>query len=97
MNLSFLKVILRFVIAVFAAWCGLKLISLFVSYGTLFPVWAMALVIGAGIVLIEAFYRRERRLVSPSCGRLLVALRCFSYCVAALILMQPILQRHRSA
>ena len=93
MNLSFLKVILRFVIAVFAAWCGLKLISLFVSYGTLFPVWAMALVIGAGIVLIEAFYRRERRLVSPSCGRLLVALRCFSYCVVALILMQPILQR----
>ncbi len=93
MNLSFLKYILRFVLAVAAAWGALRLLGLVITFGSTFPLWAMALVIGAGCVLIELFYRRERRLVSKPCGRWLVALRCASFCIAAFILLQPILQR----
>ena len=93
MNLSFLKYILRFVLAVAAAWAALRLLEFVVTFGSTFPLWAMALVIGAGCVLIELFYRRERRLVSKQCGRWLVALRCASFCIAAFILLQPILQR----
>ena len=93
MNLSFLKYILRFVLAVAAAWIVLRLLGLVVAFGSTFPLWAMALVIGSGCVLIALFYRRERRLVSTPCGRWLVALRCASYCIAAFIIMQPILHR----
>ena len=93
MNLSFLKYILRFVLAVAAAWVALRLLGLVVTFGSTFPLWAMALVIGSGCVLIGLFYRRERRLVSKPCGRWLVALRCASFCIAAFILLQPILQR----
>ena len=64
MNLSFLKYILRFVLAVAAAWVALRLLGLVVTFGSTFPIWAMALVIGVGCVLIGLFYRRERRLVS---------------------------------
>ena len=93
MNLSFLKYILRFVLAVAAAWVALRLLGLVVTFGSTFPIWAMALVIGVGCVLIGLFYRRERRLVSKQCGRWLVAFRCAAYCIAAFILLQPILQR----
>ena len=93
MNLSFLKYILRFVLAVAAAWVVLRLLGLVVAFGSTFPLWAMSLVIGFGCVLIALFYRRERRLVSKQCGRWLVALRCASYCIAAFIIMQPILHR----
>ena len=93
MNLSFLKYILRFVLAVAAAWVVLRLLGLVVAFGSTFPIWAMALVIGFGCVFIALFYRRERRLVSRQCGRWLVALRCASYCIAAFIIMQPILHR----
>ena len=93
MNLSFLKYILRFVLAVAAAWVILRLLGLVVAFGSTFPLWAMSLVIGFGCVFIALFYRRERRLVSKQCGRWLVALRCASYCIAAFIIMQPILHR----
>ena len=93
MNLSFLKYILRFVLAVAAAWVILRLIGFVITFGSTFPLWAMALVIGVGCVLIDLFYRREQRLVSKQCGRWLVALRCASFCIAAFIIMQPILQR----
>ena len=93
MNLSFLKYILRFVLAVAAAWAALRLLGLVLSFGSTFPLWAMALVIGVGCVLIDLFYRREKRLVSKQCGRWLVALRCASYCIAAFIIMQPVLHR----
>lgn len=90
MNLSFLKVSLRIVASVAAAWIALEAIGLFLTYGTLFPVWAMALVIGVGVNLINSFYRRERALVSKKTGRWLLAMRIFSFCLVALILMQPI-------
>ena len=93
MNLSFLKYILRFVLAVAASWVILRLLGLVVAFGSTFPLWAMALVMGFGCVFIALFYRRERRLVSKQCGRWLVALRCASYCIAAFVIMQPILHR----
>ena len=93
MNLSFLKYVLRFVLAVAAAWVLLRLLGLAVSYAAVIPLWAMALVIGCGCVLIALLYRRERRIVSAACGRWLVALRCAAFCVAAFILLQPVLQR----
>ena len=93
MNLSFLKYVLRFVLAVAAAWVLLRLLGLAVSYAAGIPLWAMALVIGCGCVLIALLYRRERRIVSAACGRWLVALRCAAFCVAAFILLQPVLQR----
>ena len=93
MNLSFLKYILRIVLAVATAWITLRLLGLVLAFGSTFPLWAMALVIGVGCVLIGLFYRRERRLVSERCGRWLVALRCAAFCIVSFILLQPILQR----
>ncbi len=93
MNLSFLKYILRLVLAAAAAWIALRLLGLVLAFGSTFPLWAMALVIGVGCVLIGLFYRRERRLVSERCGRWLVALRCAAFCIVSFILLQPILQR----
>ena len=93
MNLSFLRHILRLVLSVACAWCILSLLGLAVDYSALTPVWAMSLVMGAGCFLIELLYRRERRLVTPAYGRWLVALRCAAFCLAAFVLMQPVLQR----
>ena len=93
MNLSFLRHILRLVLSVAAAWAALSLLGLALDYSAVIPVWAMSLAVGTGCFLIELFYRRERRLVSPACGRWLVALRCAAFCLAAFVLMQPVLQR----
>lgn len=93
MNLSFLIEIAKFVCAIFISWVVLELGGFFVSYNALFPTWAMALVSGVGMMLIAIAYRRERKLLSRNRGIWLVSLRCFSFAVVALMLMQPVLQR----
>lgn len=93
MNLSFLIEIAKFVGAIFLSWCVLELCGLFVAYNSLFPTWAMALVLGLGMMLIAIAYRRERKLLSRRQGDLLVGLRCFSFAIVAIMLMQPVLQR----
>lgn len=93
MNLSFLVEVAKFVGAVILAWCGFELAGLFVDYNSLFPTWAMALVTGAGMMLVAVAYRRERKLVSKRRGALLVGLRCLSFGIVAFMLMQPVLMR----
>lgn len=76
--------------AVALAWSLLQALGRFAEFGVPLPLWVMALVFGLGCVAIALGYRRERRIVSPWTGRALVTLRCLSYCIVALMLLQPV-------
>lgn len=93
MNLTFLTEIAKYIGAIILAWCGYELAGLFVTYNSLFPVWAMAIVTGVGMMLIATAYRRERKLLSRRRGAFLVTLRCISFGIVAFMLMQPVLMR----
>jgi hypothetical protein len=88
-----MRIVLCHLLSVAAAWCLLQFLARFVVFASTIPLWAMAIVMGVGFELAGTFYRRETRLLSRRAGRLLVALRSFSFLLVALIILQPVLAR----
>lgn len=84
---------IRIVTAVMAAWATFQVLGRFVVFGCQWPVWAVALVLGATVEATAALYFRERRVVGVRVGLLLTALRAAALALTAIIILQPVLMR----
>lgn len=83
----------RAVAAVAASWCLLQVLGRVTSYACAWPLWVAALMAGLGIETASACFYRERRVLSPRLGALVLGLRAAAIALAVLILMQPVLVR----
>ena len=83
----------RTLTAVAAAWFLFQVIGRLVTYACVWPVWVAALLMGLGVESVVACLYRERQVLSPRQGNLVLLLRSTAVALVALILMQPVLIR----
>lgn len=78
-----------------ASWFLLQLIARVATYACPWPLWLAALMLGLGVEIVAACLSRERRVLSPRQGAMILLLRALAVALTVLILMQPVLVRLR--
>ncbi len=84
-------VVPRALVAVSAAWCLLQLLGRVATYACTWPLWLAAVMLGLGIETAYSCFFRERQVLSPRLGMLVMGLRASAIALSVLILMQPVL------
>ena len=86
-------VVPRAVVAVAASWCLLQFLGRTATYACAWPLWVAAVMMGLGVETASACFFRERQVLAPRLGLLVMGLRAAAIALAVLILMQPVLVR----
>ena len=84
-------VVPRSLAAVAAAWCLLQVLGRVATYACTWPLWVAAVMLGLGVETVSACFFRERQILPPRVGTVILGLRASAIALAVLILMQPVL------
>jgi len=80
----------RVLIAIGAIWCALQLLARWCELTGPWPVWLAAIIAGVLVEGTAALYRREREVISPRLGMILIVLRGLALLLLVFVLLQPV-------